>query len=84
MPSLEIKNLPERILKNLQEEAAVAHRDIGEVAAERLARSFAGQALPVERDAQKLLKLADAVRAGDREAWFTPEFIRRAREESRA
>ena len=84
MASLHIDNLPERVLRDLQNEAARGARNISEVAAERLARSF-GDVLPhAQRDADELLRLADSVRTGRGEQWMTPDYLRAARENGRA
>ena len=85
MGKLLIENLPEDLLQRIEHDAKQAHREPSEVAADWLAFGAVHRATcgPL-KSAEELLRLADSVRTGEGNAWFTNEFIRAAREDGRA
>ena len=83
MATLTISQLSEQALDRLRLEAERESLDPATVAARYLEEDLRERPEPQRRSTPELLALADAIRANEKAAALTPEFIRAAREYGR-
>jgi plasmid stability protein len=83
MASLLINDVPDGVMKELEERARQLHRPVEEEAKAALVRAVLANPSKPRLSVDEMLARAKAIRDQSPNAWITDEFIRAARDEGR-